>query len=126
MRLEIEEDNQATIIVAKRGFCPKLRHISRTHKVNLASIAEILEDEDICIEYIDTNEQAADIFTKTLPPNKWDNALDLLGICRNFPQDLKALQIKRGTEDLEGAASSALATTTTVVPARVQWWRTNF
>ena len=75
MRLEIEEDNQATIIVAKRGYSPKLRHISRTHKVNLGSIAEILEDEDICIEYIDTNEQAADIFTKTLPPNKWDKRL---------------------------------------------------
>ena len=72
--LEIKEDNQATIIVAKKGYSPKLRHVSRTHKVNLGSIAEILKDEDVLLEYIDTNEQAADIFTKALPPNKWDNA----------------------------------------------------
>ena len=102
MRLEIEEDNQATILVARRGYSPKLRHISRTHKVNLGSIAEVLEDEDICIEYIDTNDQAADIFTKALTPNKWDNALNLLGISRDLPLDLKSLSIKRGAEALEG------------------------
>lgn len=28
-------DNQATILVVKKGFSPKLRHISRTRKVEL-------------------------------------------------------------------------------------------
>ena len=32
------------------------------------------------VQYIDTNEQAADIFTKALPPQKWYKALCLLGI----------------------------------------------
>ena len=30
--------------------------------------------------YIETKKQAADIFTKALAPNLWDNALDMLGI----------------------------------------------
>ena len=35
---------KATILVAKKGYSPKLRHIVRTHKVNLGSIAEQLEE----------------------------------------------------------------------------------
>ena len=30
--------------------------------------------------YIETKKQAADMFTKALAPNLWDNALDMLGI----------------------------------------------
>ena len=32
------------------------------------------------LEYVKTDLQAADIFTKALPVNKWENALQLLGI----------------------------------------------
>ena len=74
LELVIHEDNQATILVAKKGYSPKLRHISRTHKVNLGCISEQLaEGSHISIQYVDTAEQAADIFTKALPPQKWDN-----------------------------------------------------
>ena len=65
LELVIHEDNQATILVAKKGYSPKLRHISRTHKVNLGCISEQLaEGSHISIQYVDTAEQAADIFTK--------------------------------------------------------------
>ena len=33
--LKVLEDNQATILVVRKGYSPKLRHITRTHKVNL-------------------------------------------------------------------------------------------
>ena len=39
-----------------------------------------IDDETFNIEYINTDEQAADIFTKGLPVHKWDNALKLLGV----------------------------------------------
>ena len=78
--LVIHEDNQATIIVVRKGYSPKLRHIGRTHKINLSSLKECLDDPCINVQYIDTNEQAADIFTKALPPQKWYKALCLLGI----------------------------------------------
>ena len=35
VKLRVMEDNQATILVVKKGYSPKLRHVSRTHKVNL-------------------------------------------------------------------------------------------
>ena len=63
VKLRIEEDNQACIKVVKAGYSQKLRHILRTHKVNLGSIKECLDSEQIDIEYIHTDEQAADIFT---------------------------------------------------------------
>ena len=38
IKTRIYEDNQAIIIVVKKGYSKKLRHISRTHKVNLGSL----------------------------------------------------------------------------------------
>ena len=32
--LRVLEDNQATILVVRKGYSPKLRHITRTHKVS--------------------------------------------------------------------------------------------
>ena len=34
------EDNEATIKVVKNGFSAKLRHVSRTHKVNISGLKE--------------------------------------------------------------------------------------
>ena len=80
------EDNQATILIAKKGFSTKLRHIQRTHKVNLGCLAEQFgEDTNINIYYIDTNEQASDISTKGLERQKWGNALNLLGVRIDLP-----------------------------------------
>ena len=78
--LTIYEDNQATIKVVLKGYSHKLRHISRTHKVDLSSIKEIIDTDAVEIEYIKTDLQAADIFTKALQPCKWVNALKLLGM----------------------------------------------
>ena len=73
--LYILEDNQATIKVCRAGFSPKLRHIARTHKINLGSVSEALEDPSIYLEYCHTTFQAADIFTKALKPQVWEYAL---------------------------------------------------
>ena len=78
--LTIYEDNQATIKVVLKGYSHKLRHINRTHKVDLSSIKEVIDTDAVEIEYIKTDLQAADIFTKALQPCKWENALKLLGM----------------------------------------------
>ena len=85
VELIILEDNQATITILKRGYSPKLRHILRTHKVNLGSVKEELDKQEILLEYCPTEYQCADIFTKGLPPNKWNNALQLLGMDTKKP-----------------------------------------
>ena len=78
--LVVMEDNQATIKVVLKGYSPKLRSLVRTQRVDLASIKEVFDCDDAKIEYVKTDKQAADIFTKALEPAKWQNALDLLGI----------------------------------------------
>ena len=65
----------------KKGYSKKLRHISRTHKVNLGSLKEVcVKDTNSELVYIETKKQAADIFTKALSPSLWDPALEMLGI----------------------------------------------
>lgn len=82
--LVIKEDNEATIKIINKGFSPKLRSLTRTHRVNLGAIHEMIQKDDIKLEYIETDKQAADIFTKCLDPNKWSAALALLGM-KEFP-----------------------------------------
>ena len=94
-------------LVAKKGYSPKLRHISRTHKVNLGCISEQLaEGPYISIQYVDTAAQAADIFTKALPPQKWDNALKRLGLRKSLPAVLQG-QRQLPTKLLPKAKSAA-------------------
>ena len=80
VELNIKEDNQATIKIIRKGYSHKLRHLNRVHKIDISSIKELLDDETFTLEYINTDEQAADIYTKGLPVHKWDNALRLLGV----------------------------------------------
>ena len=76
----IFEDNQATITVVKKGYSKKLRHLTRTHKVNISSLNEACTSDNTVLAYIDTKKQAADIFTKALAPALWSNALIMLAI----------------------------------------------
>ena len=78
VRLLIYEDNQATIKILRKGYSNKLRHLSRHHKLDIGSIHDILQDPNVEIEYVESANQAADIFTKNLPPMKWQPALDLM------------------------------------------------
>ena len=81
----------------KKGYSKKLRHISRTHKVNLSSLKEACVNDDTELAYIDTKKQAADIFTKALAaPNLWENALDMLGI----EKDCRCPSSDRGIPEL--------------------------
>ena len=122
VELLILEDNQATIKVLKRGYSPKLRHIQRTHKVNLGSIKEVLDRDFVSMPYCPTDLQAADIFTKTLAPSKWDNALRLLGMRTDLggkaPKsvaenpDEPCGEIAQGAEKLDQSCA--------ILPAKVQ------
>ena len=84
------EDNQATILVVRKGYSPKLRHITRTHKIDLSGLSEVFQDDSAELEYCKTDDQAADIFPKSLPPQKWGPALKLLGIRTDRANGLKS------------------------------------
>jgi hypothetical protein len=46
----------------------------------LASTYEQFQDPCIKLEYVNTKEQVADVFTKAIPPQGWDHALRLMGV----------------------------------------------
>ena len=78
--LVIKEDNEATIKIVQKGYSSKLRSLARTHRVNLGAIHDIVTSDDVRLEHVATAEQAADVFTKALDPQKWGNAMQLLGM----------------------------------------------
>ena len=78
--LRCKQDNTATIQVIRNGYSPKLRHVSKTHKLDLNGLYDAFASADVFLEYVSTDRQAADVFTKALPGPKWGPALSMLGI----------------------------------------------
>ena len=72
------QDNSAVIQIVQSGYSAKLRHVSKTHRINLSSLYEAFEDPRTHLGYIATDKQCADIFTKALQPVKFPAALELL------------------------------------------------
>ena len=62
-----------------KGRSPSLRHVTRTHRVNLDWLIERIKlDKAIRLKYVNTKEQLADIFTKaTFSIQQWKCLLDL-------------------------------------------------
>ena len=76
--LQCHQDNSAVIQIVHAGYSPKLRHVSKTHRIDLSSLYEVYEDPYVRLTYINTDKQRADIFTKALAPAKFPAALQLL------------------------------------------------
>ena len=109
MTLCVLEDNQATILVVRKGYSPKLRHITRTHKINLSGLSEVFQEDSAELDYCKTNDQAADIFTKSLPSQKkWGPALKVPGIRTDLANELKGLD-GRGSANAPHVAVDSVA-----------------
>ena len=76
--LRVLEDN------LRKGYSPKLRHITRTR-----AHVRIIHEDSAELEYCKTDNQAADIFAKSFPRQKWGPALQLLGIRTDLSNELK-------------------------------------
>ena len=65
IEMYLHEDNQAAIQVFKTGRNPTMRHLGRTHKIDIGWTSNIFARE-MCIHgYCDADKQAADMFTKS-------------------------------------------------------------
>ena len=78
--LECLQDNSAVIAIVAAGYSPKLRHMSKTQRIELGSIYEVFEEAGTVLLYIKTDKQRADPLTKNILPQAWPEALKLLGI----------------------------------------------
>ena len=88
-KLVFQEDNQATIQILKIQKNSILRHLNRTHRVNVSWLCEVFRNlKEIELNYCKT-EMAADIFTKAFTnPIKWNAALDVIGIIYPQPSEV--------------------------------------
>ena len=50
--LKCFEDSQAVLAIIAKGYSPKLKHLAKFHRVNVASTCEAFSAEDIMIVYI--------------------------------------------------------------------------
>ena len=63
--LYVFEDNEAVIKMIIKGRSPTMRHVARTHRVDLDWLFDRINmDPRIQIRYIDTKHQIADILMK--------------------------------------------------------------
>ena len=74
----------------KKGRTNKLRHVPRTHRIDLDWLFYILrEDPGLKIKYISTKDQVADIFTKGLFTAQFWSHLTLLSGISHSRHDIR-------------------------------------
>ena len=92
-QLYIFEDNEAVIGMIIKGRSPTRRHVSRTHKVALGCLFDrIILDPKIQIKIVDTQNQIADMLTKSkFTRDEWNHLLRVFNImsfsmfsCKHF------------------------------------------
>jgi hypothetical protein len=90
------DDNKAMIQVCRTGKNPTMKWLSRTHRVSVASLHEMLGNPasklDVTLGYRNTNYMSADIYTKAFSQeDKWLHAAKLINHFRLPPGDQNAL-----------------------------------
>ena len=65
IHLVVQEDNTAAIVIATKGRSPSLRHLSKTHRINIAWLGEVFAEKANGIVHCETIKRKADGFKKT-------------------------------------------------------------
>ena len=81
-KLILMEDNSSVITMITKGRSPTMRHVTRTHRVDLDWIFERLRhDPGIQIKYVGTKFQLADLLTKgSFTVGEWTNLCKMVRI----------------------------------------------
>ena len=81
VQLIVAEDNEAVIKTVAKGRSAKLRHVARTHRVNLGWLYDLFRHPEIQARYVSTDYQLADIGTKAITkPDTWRRLTSMMGI----------------------------------------------
>ena len=84
------------IRVVKSGRNPTMRHLSRVHRVSVASLFERYKEKGREITYCDTNVMAADIYTKAFTSaEKWRNAIKLINVVTKDEQKKMKFKVNK-------------------------------
>jgi len=80
-RLIIAEDNEAVIKLVKKARSMALRHLPRTHRIDINWLFEVCAHPRVIMKYVNTKQQCADLMTKALNnPQTWQHLLELVQI----------------------------------------------
>ena len=92
-KLVVLEDNDAVIKMLMKGRSDKMRHVPRTHRINLDwLLCQMRVDPGLRTKHISTKNQLADMFTKgifAIP--QWNHLLRLSGIVPSKQQTVQLL-----------------------------------
>ena len=99
--LYVFEDNEAVIKMIIKGRSPTMRHVSRTHRVDLDWLFDRVNlDSKIQIKYMDTKNQLADILTQgNFTRDEWNHLLCLFNINHFSSADCSEVMSKRTQKD---------------------------
>ena len=79
--LIIAEDNEAVIKIIEEARSMALRHLPRTHRIDVHWLFEVCANPQIRMLYVNTKQQIADLMTKSLNnPQTWEHLLDIAQI----------------------------------------------
>jgi len=78
MDAELAEDNSAAEVVLSRGYSPVMRYLSRTHKISLSALSDVIKNKMIAVRHCNSADMRGDPLTKTFPTPKWAHALELI------------------------------------------------
>lgn len=78
--IDIYSDNETAIKVAIRGFSDAMTHVSKTQKICVKWLAELVKDKFINIKYIATRSNAADIMTKPVSTDVFRGHMRSIGL----------------------------------------------
>ena len=96
--LVIAEDNEAVIKIIKKARSMALRHLPRTHRIDVQWLSEVCSHPRVCMLYVNTKQQIADLMTKALNnPATWHHLLDIA-------------QIRGGVQSEAGTPAALLST----------------
>ena len=95
----IFEDNDAVIKMCIKGRSPAMRHVARTHRIDLDWLWERMRtDPGVFIKYVGTKEQIADMFTEgSFATPQWRALCDMAQV-RQTPTEITDTQHPRVEE----------------------------
>ena len=96
----IAEDNEAVIKIIAKARSMALRHLPRTHRIDVHWLFEVCSHPRVRMRYCNTKQQIADLMTKALnSPATWEHLLDIAQIRggvtseKATPHDLSAAML---------------------------------
>jgi hypothetical protein len=76
--LLVAEDNEVVIKIVKKARSMALRHLPRTHRIDVQWLFEVCSNPRVRMLYVNTKQQIADLMTKSLNnPQIWEHLLDI-------------------------------------------------